>query len=189
MKRTLDYLIKPIANGDIASFETLYRYRYADLCGWAWQIVGSKEKAEEVVDDVFTQVWKNRSTLSTILHIDSYLYAAVRNSCLNELKSKSRRQENNTLSVDADIDVEILAEAFHDENDGYEQYAFQEVQTRLAEAIDSFPEKMRNVFVQSRREGLTMDEIAVRNDISANTVRYHLKEALSRLRQVLRSDK
>ena len=55
--------LRKIQKGDIASFEALFHHYYSGLCGYSASLVGMKEVAEEVVQDVFFNIWKNRETL------------------------------------------------------------------------------------------------------------------------------
>lgn len=185
MARITDNLCVRLSAGDTSALEQLYRQSYSRLCGLACQMLHSRESAEEVVDDVFAVMWRNRAQMGGVANIDSYLYTATRNSCLNELNSRSHRQAGDTCSVDDDLDAGILAEAFRDERDAADELYYKELCEQIEDIVAEMPAKMRDVFLQSRREGLTMDEIAVRNQISVNTVHYHLKEALARLRKAI----
>lgn len=188
MESTQYYEYIQLQHGDTKAFEALYKMRYADMCRWAMQIVKDRERAEELVDDVFLTLWNNRKQLPEIGHIDAYLYASVRNSCINEIKSKHNRQQAQTLSADTDLDYNVLAEAFSSENAGYELLAAEDLQQKIARAIDEMPEKMREVFMMCRQEGVPVKEIAERQQISIDTVRYHIKTALQRLRSALLKD-
>ena len=83
--------LRKIQKGDIASFEALFHQYYNGLCGYAESLVGMKEIAEEVVQDVFFNIWKNRESLRIRQSLKSYLYRAAFNNSMMHLR-KMRRE-------------------------------------------------------------------------------------------------
>ena len=75
-----DYVVnKRIKEGDVAAFEKIFRLYYTALCMYAFGIIGRKDISEEVVQDVFYNVWKDREKIQILGSIKNYLYGAVKN--------------------------------------------------------------------------------------------------------------
>jgi RNA polymerase sigma-70 factor (ECF subfamily) len=118
------------------------------------------------------------------LHIDislrSYLIRSVKNRSLNHLRQEYLSREmmiGNTPDFD-----EIEQLYFVDERHPLEQILEEELDERIRRAIDALPQECRTAFMLSRYHNLKYDEIEKRMGISVNTVKYHIKNALARLR-------
>jgi RNA polymerase sigma-70 factor (ECF subfamily) len=131
--------------------------------------------AEGIVQEVFVRLWDARETLNIHTSLRSYLYTAVKNSCLNQLKresfsssleGKEERSDTTTLRPDAQLESDEIAEA-------------------LEEAIGSLPSKCRQIFCLAKFDGLSYQEIAEIQGVSVNTVKTQLKRALKSLSRVL----
>ena len=160
----------PIAAGDRAAFEALFRLHYRPLCAFAMGYVKDADQAEDLVQDLFFRLWLNREKVSVTTSIKAYLYASVRNRCLNAVKSGSRMQ---VLGDDAG---EQAQEDAITEDEHSERIA------RVQAAIEALPEERRRVFKLSRYEGLKYHEIADRLGISVKTVENQMGSALKTLR-------
>ncbi|MBK6830838.1 MAG: hypothetical protein IPG92_08935 [Flavobacteriales bacterium] len=80
----------PIAAGDRTAFEALFRLHYRPLCAFAVQYVKDADKAEDLVQDLFFRLWLDRAKLTITTSLKAYLFASVRNRCLNAVKSAGR---------------------------------------------------------------------------------------------------
>ena len=90
--------LRKIQKGDIASFEALFHQYYSSLCGYAESLVGMKEVAEEVIQDVFYNIWKNRESLRIRQSLKSYLYRAAFNNSMMHLRKMRREHFMEDLS-------------------------------------------------------------------------------------------
>src|SRR5689334_3420596 len=82
-----------VEEDDYAAFEKIFKSCYKSLCGFANQIVRSRELAEEIVDDVFYNLWKNRKKIQINASFRPYLLTSVRNKsldCLRKMKHEKR---------------------------------------------------------------------------------------------------
>ncbi|MGM0505317.1 MAG: RNA polymerase sigma factor, partial [Bacteroidota bacterium] len=79
-------IIKKISEGDIQLFELLFKEYYQVLCNFGMKYLKNMDEAEEVVQDVFYNIWKNRQQLRINTSIKSYLYTAVRNNSLQKIR-------------------------------------------------------------------------------------------------------
>ena len=84
--------LKKIQRGDINSFEKLFHRFFPGLCGYGESLVNKREVAEEVVQDVFYNIWKNRESLRINKSWQSYLYRSVYNNSMMYLRKKRREQ-------------------------------------------------------------------------------------------------
>lgn len=73
-----------IANGNRTAFEELFREHYRPLCAFGNTYLKDPERAEDIVQDLFVKLWNERERLVVNTSLKAYLFAAVRNRCLNE---------------------------------------------------------------------------------------------------------
>ena len=171
-------LLEQIKHGDTKAFETIYHEYYEMLCRFAMQILRSSPLAEEVVDDVLFHLWDHREELD-IKFLRAYLLRAVRNHCLNKLKSADYRNHRFTSEISIIEQQGYLSKIF-DEDHPLEKMLYKEMQAKLEKAMASLPEESKRVFMKCRTEGKKYSEAAAELGISVNTVKYHLKK-VSRL--------
>lgn len=179
---TLDAL----KSGDEKAFRQIYEQYYDQLCRFAAHLLRDHSVAEEIVDNAIYYLWEHRDDISITHSVCAYLFRAVRNSCLNELKKSSR---HSVFPLDSFITPEknigFLDYIFSDGKHPLGDLLENELESKLKEGISELPDKCREVFVKSRFEQRKYDEIAKDLGISVNTVKYHLKTALSFLRGYL----
>jgi RNA polymerase sigma-70 factor (family 1) len=164
----------PIAAGDRAAFEALFRAHYRPLCAFAVGYLKDADKAEDLVQDLFFRLWLDRAKVQVTTSVKAYLYASVRNRCLNAVKAGAKVRALNEDVDDRMQDVE------RSEDEHTERIA------RVQAAIESLPEERKKVFKLSRYEGLKYHEIAVRLGISVKTVENQMGSALKTLRNELK---
>lgn len=177
------FIIKQLKEGDEIAYKYLYDHHYVVLCHIANQYVKDYFVAETMVGDVFFHLWEIRETLQISVSLRSYLIRAVRNQCINYLLSSKERTEisfSNLLS-DGDSDMNYILTEEHPLGSLLEQ----ELENEVKKAIQNLPEECRRVFLKSRFEGKKYEEIAQELQISVNTVKYHMKNALSSLHKDL----
>ena len=138
-------------------------------------MVRSSAIAEDIVQDVFVKVWRNRAQLDQQQSIKSYLYRAAINTALNYLE---KTKPNTSL----DDTFEHAGSA----NDTDNMLAYQETEQRIQAAIDTLPPKCKVVFMLSRFEDQSYAEIAQALDISVKAVEKHMGKALKILREQLK---
>ncbi len=146
------------------NIEQAFRQHYRQLCIYALHLVADESTAEDIVLDSFIALWEKGDGIQSL---KPYLYAAVRNRCLNHLRGQGTK-----FSV---MDPEGLSD-----EDLIER---SELEARLWTAVDSLPERRRQVLLMSKRDGMKYEDIAYQLEISVNTVRNHISKALETLRQ------
>lgn len=162
-----------IAAGDRRAFEALFRLHYRALCAFAMQYVKDADRAEDLVQDLFFRLWLDREKLTITTSVKAYLFASVRNRCLNTVKTQGRMR---ALNEEAD---DVLMEEERGEDEHTERIA------RVHAAVESLPEERRKVFKLCRFDGLKYHEAAERMGISVKTVENQMGKALKTLREEL----
>lgn len=163
-----------IAQDDEAAFTQLYLMFGQKLNQFSFSLVRSKELAEEVVEDVFVQLWTRRSQISEIENLTVYLYVAVKNRSLNALSQKA------TELVSAPFDfLDTAASEFA--TDPYQLMITSEMMNRMQEAIDSLPPRCKMIFKLIREDGLRYKEVAEILNISVNTIDAQMAIAVKKI--------
>jgi RNA polymerase sigma-70 factor (ECF subfamily) len=163
-----------IRHGDKAAFEALFRAHYEALCRFATRYVDSVEAAEDLVQEVFFDLWKRRHAWRPEAGPRAFLYGAVRNQGLKH--QRWLRVREGVQGHDALADVAGPQDPARTLQD-------RESLRTARQLIRELPPRRRSVFLLSRRHGLTYDEIATALDISVKTVETHMGRALKTLRE------
>lgn len=166
-------------------FRNIYDTLYDPLCRFANLYLRDSMLAEEAVSDVIFSLWKHRERIDSISSIHAYLMKAVRNQCINELNSLTRRSEMNFSTFSLTDNKDFLDSLF-EVNDNPLTYLLQdELEQQLYNGIESLPQECRTVFKKSREEQKIYEDIANELGISVNTVKYHIKNALATMHKHL----
>ena len=157
------------------AIEFLFRQYYAYLCRAVYKILPDASLIEDMVQEVFLELWKKRNQINIKTSIKAYLRRAAVNKTLNYIRDRKIIPEDEDKlpalrSAAPSISQEMEAE---------------ELQVRIDAAIDALPEKCRLIFVLSRFEEMSYKEIAQQLDISVKTVENQISKALKR---ILRED-
>lgn len=161
---------------DEKSFEQLFRNQYAPLCGYARKYIDDLDQSEEVVQDVFVNLWQKRSTIEITSTIESYLFRAVRNTCLNILKHFKVREKHK----------EGISASYDHYGDRADNLVLEiELMNQIENLISGLPPERQKVFRMSRFEEMKYKEIAEELGISIKTVEAQMGKALKYLRENL----
>ncbi|MFD1000236.1 RNA polymerase sigma-70 factor [Ohtaekwangia kribbensis] len=166
-----------LKTGDITAFEMLFRTYYQPLCNYAYTFVQNRDEAEEIVQSTFLSVWEKRENLEIRTAVKPYLYAMVRNACLNVLKHEKIKQQHAAVELAvAEKSVESVTRTV----------MASELETRIYEAMEKLPQQCRLIFKLSRFEELKYSEIAEQLDLSVKTVENQMGKALKIMREQLK---
>lgn len=178
-------IIEHLRRGDEEAFKYIYERHYVLLCHFANQILNDAALSEEVVDDAIFYLWEHRREIEITYSVRAYLMRAVRNRCLNELQSLRHRKELHFSSFMLPENMDFLDSVFVEENQPLGVLLERELEDELTRSIEELPVECRTVFKKSRFEQKKYEEIALELGISINTVKYHIKNALSLLQKRL----
>lgn len=143
-----------------------------DLFIYTCCIVKSKSLAEEVVDDVFIELWKNRQSVCQIENMKSWLLVLARNKSISMLR-KEQRHSYHTLLDDEAFEI---ACSFQTPD---EQIISSEEVANINAAIGKLPPRCQEVFVLAKIQKLPYKEISSILNISVKTINAHIAKALS----------
>ena len=164
---------------DEKHFNEIFKKHYSMLCIIAYDYVGDKSLAEEMVQDAFLHIWEKRSSIHITPAIKYFLVKSIQNTCLQYLrKKKIETQSLDTTAADKMIpwsDDYPLGRLFE-----------KEVAEIIDRTIQSFPPQIKKVFSLSRYREMTYPQIADLLNVSENTIKTQVKIALSRLRSALK---
>ncbi|MBR1575603.1 MAG: RNA polymerase sigma-70 factor [Bacteroidales bacterium] len=170
--------------GEGFDYKDFYLTWYSRSKAFAREYVGDVMEAENIVQEVFLQIYQRRKSFPEDINWVSYLFTAIKNHCLDYLKNRLRRrtlsydgydrQAVDTLRMQA---LEQLDVDFPDQN---------RIQERIEKALSALPDRCRQVFVMNKLEGKKQNDIAAELGISVNTVESQMAKAYKILREELK---
>lgn len=173
---TLDKLFWRIAlKDDESAFRTLFFQFFSPLCVFAHRYIERRETCEDIVQETFFKIWKNRKGIEINTSTRNFLLTSVRNSCIDYLRKQETEQNWQQR--------EIAKSSAYTNDD---LYSVVELEQMLNAALAKLPDKVRVVFEQNRFDGKTYSEIALEHQISVKTVEAYMTKALKHLRIELR---
>lgn len=168
---------------NLNTIEQLFKQYYKVLKMYSFRITLDEELSEDVVQDVFFELWQKRETL--ILRdetIKAYLFKAVFNQSINIIKREekyARLQDDNERCSLLDIYVSTSVQSSE------QSLLLKELASEIKAFVQSLPPQCKKVFILSRRYGLKNKEIAEQLDISIKAVEKHITKALFGLKKYL----
>jgi RNA polymerase sigma-70 factor (ECF subfamily) len=137
------------------------------------RFVNDRSVAEDAVQEVFIELWQQRSKFESYNQVKAFLYLSVKNKCLNIIKHQKveASYKDDVLKTESEVDAQIIEI---------------EVINQLTNTIESLPEQQKLVIVHSM-QGMKNEEIAEAMQISINTVKLHKKVAYQTLRSKIGS--
>ena len=175
-------LIYRITKGDEQAFEAFMDNYSGTLFHYAYSILRDKEASEELVSDVFMEVWNKRKTLFEIEHLSGWLHTVTYRKAVSWL----RHQSGKPASVSID-DVENFHVGTIEAPD--ESLILREEINKLYEAIESLPPKCKHVFYLAKISRIPYKEISGILNISVTTINYHIGFAMDALKKKFRQNK
>jgi RNA polymerase sigma-70 factor (ECF subfamily) len=166
-------IFKKIKEGDIPAFESLFRTYYEPLCRYACQWVEDVETAEEIVQDLFYVLWKERQNLQIFTSVNGYLYRSVKNKSLQYLERQRVREAYRKTYAENAVTETVSPQ---------EELEYKELEQHLQETLYHLPERRQKIFCMNRMEGKKYSEIAQELHISVKTVEAEISKTLRELR-------
>lgn len=171
-------LLSRIRNNDLQAFEKLFRNYYEPLCRYANSYLNEMPASEEVIQDLFFFLWKERGQLQIRLSLKSYLYQAARNRAFHYLKHR-QVEENYREKAGGELpETDIPTPA--------DELEYKELETQLSLSLNRMPERQRRIFCMNRFDGKKYNEIARELSVSVKTVEADMTKALALLRKELK---
>lgn len=161
---------------DEVILEQVFKEYFQPLVHYALQYVKDVDTSKDIVQKFFIYLWEKRESIDPNKSFKSLLYTSIRNRCLNYIRDHKKYR-----SKVLDIDCADIILPFEDESESRKT-----IEKDIQKALESLPEKSRQVFELSRFEGKKYREIAVSLDISEKTVESHMARALRGMREALK---
>lgn len=172
-------LLYRLSQGDERAFDLFMGQWSQRLYHYAMSMLGSKENVEEVLSDVFLQVWKSRKELIKIKYMEQWLRRITFCKSMSKLRSDSGTPK--FVSID---DIETFTIPSIETTD--ESILSREQQEAVSKALEALPPKCKHVFFLAKLERMPYKQIAAVLDISLSTVNYHVAFAMDQLRKKLK---
>lgn len=169
-------LLSKIAQKDEAALSLLYD-RYAQvLLSFAYRILHSLEESEEVISDVFVQVWRNAPNYNPArAKVDTWLFMLTRSRAIDRLRQLTR-QERTLLSAQ---ELPMVSESLE------QDLIIQDRSQQVIKALAQIPYEQRQVLELSYFGGMSHTEIAIKLDLPLGTIKTRIRLGITKLRQLL----
>ncbi|MDR0431141.1 MAG: RNA polymerase sigma-70 factor [Tannerellaceae bacterium] len=167
-----------------AVFSEMYVRYYPKLLRFSKFYVLSEEDSENIIQDIFTEMWTQMELLKGIRNMDAYLFALVKNRCIDYLRNQVAIYEKKRNLQD--VTGKELEFKLYSLQQVDEMLFVDDVEKLLQSAINKLPKRCREVFLLSRSEGLKNREISERLQISVSTVENQMTIAIRKLKSELK---
>jgi RNA polymerase sigma-70 factor (family 1) len=155
-------LQEQIVSGDERAFRQLFDHFEEKLSRFAFAIIKTKDRATEVVDEVFVKIWKQGESITRIGYLKKYLYTSVKNASLNYLSRKANEQITESFDF---VNIPLQEEQCPDQ-----QMITADILKKIQEAVNELPPRCKIIFKLIREDGLKYKEVADILNISVNTI-------------------
>jgi RNA polymerase sigma-70 factor (family 1) len=169
-------LFELVKANDSAAFETLYKRYWPVLVNAAYKRLDSIQKAEDIVQTIFIDVYQRRGEIELNFSLKTYLNQALKFKVLNEYRSEAMQEKYRSSIFFYESSKNVLAE----------ELEAKELCSKLYRILDQLPEKCRQVFLLSRKENKSNTDISRYLNISVSTVEKHISKALKSFKGQLR---
>mgnify|MGYP000030876300 CR=1 FL=1 len=167
---------------ELSEFQHLFRELYPRLLVYARGFVGF-DNAEDVVEDVFVDLWRRRNEIDATINLKGMLYRAVYTRSINMLRHKGVTQNYIAMVMAFEERQEQVAVDYNPQ----EELENEDLRNMIEQAVSELPEKCQHVFRLSYMHGMKNKDIASALGMSVRTVDAHIYKALKYLRERLRN--
>lgn len=168
-------ILRAIAEGSEAAFVQLFDKYSVKVYNVAYKFLDSREQAEEIVQDVFMDVWISKDKMAEVLNLNAYILGMVRKKVYDAYRQKSSFAQL----------IKELSDNPQTENAVERNMQEREYEILLQRALAKLPHHQQEIFRLAREEGLSHEEIAKKLNLSRLSVKAHMKRILRVLRQTL----
>ncbi len=161
---------------DKVIFDYVFNYYYSSLCAFAMQYVNDKNTVEDLVQDFFLSFWIDSSNLQINVSLKTYLFASIKNRCLDYQKHSKVKEKYKNYVLFAEKDEDNSFDHFFTET---------ELRQAIEKSLSKLPPRCREIFELSRMKGHNNQEISDILGISKRTVEVQISNSLKILRKEL----
>lgn len=167
-------------------FENFYITWYSRVKYFARDYVLSEEEAENIAQDVFLEFYQKRDSLDFHINLIAYLFTSVKNKCIDYLRRKLLEQEA-AAKMQEEFDLSFRMKFDSLEAFNLEGLLEDNIKNIIEKALESLPERCREIFVMSKIEGKKQKEIAEELNVSIKTIECQMTIAYKKLREELKN--
>jgi len=160
-------------------FEEIFKEYFNPLVNFINHYLQNYENSREVVQNTFLKLWDKKDQLSIQSSLKNYLYRSAKNNMIDFIR---KHQKLNVISDEEDIVLNNLPDS---DEAALSPYI---IRHEILIALERLKPKNREIFMLSKFEGLTYEEIAKHMGISKRTVEDNVARAIGRLREILSSN-
>ena len=170
------YIIEGLRSGRESAYRQLFDQYYKKLVVFACKYLEDLESARDIVQEFYLYLYESRHSISILTSLKSYLYSAVKNRCLNQVRHEQVKEKHRNMSRSeanvSDPDLEEMMDAV-------------ELEARVYEIVTKLPEKCRQIYIMSRVDGKRNRDIADELNLSVRTVETQISKARKFLKNSL----
>ncbi len=171
-------ILKDVSRGNEKAFQELFNEWQPRLSAFLFKISKSKETTEEIVSDVFLKIWINRENLENVSNFKAYLFTACKNQAINALK-KNLNEIKHLKNIERESSINEFILPFEEGID--DKFPL------IDAALNTLPERQKQVYILSRFHHLTYEEIAKKLGIGKESVKTHMKLATASITTYLKA--
>lgn len=171
-------VLNQLIEGNVEAFKWVYKKYFQKVQHFVYRYALSKEDTEEIVQDVFMQLWKKRASIDPHKNLDVLLYVISKNLVIDRIRkyvATEKQLHKYYESYPPDLNLNTTEQLVD----------FQEMKATIDQLVDALPEKRKLIYKLSREKGLTYKEIAELLNISQGTVEKQMSQALQFLKSAL----
>lgn len=168
-----------------AQFEEVYLSFFARMKRFALQYVIREEDAENIVQDIFFELWEKQLEFTSFVNLNGFLFMMLKNRCIDFLRRKTLEQQAaEEMQLEYIRTLKLKFESLEALNNKFLNEP--NIDTVIQNAIESLPEKCREIFVMNKIEGKKQKVIAQELNISINTIESQMAIAYKKLKEALK---
>ncbi len=172
-------LLRLLKNGDILAFDAIYERYCKRLYCFVLRYIKQESDAEEIVQEVFLKIWEAREKIDLTTSFNSFLFTIAYNTTISLLRKRVNEKKY--------LEHLELRQKINEADEIIEEIDFKELNNQVKSLLDHLTPRQKEIFILSREEGLTHEQISQKLNISANTVKNHLVSALAYLKDHMNS--
>jgi RNA polymerase sigma-70 factor, ECF subfamily len=167
--------INALKEGSIDAFDLCFKRFYAPLVAFARSKINNRDIAEEIVQNVFAEMWEGRENIPLKTDIKKYLFTIVKNDCYDFARHHKVKQKY----------LDYLTNHQEQSFEFFDTLIDEDFQKLINDVYNSLPEKCREIFYMSRLEEMSYSAISEKLGVSIKTVENQIGKALKLVRQYL----